>query len=165
MEPFSALLALCVGSSPVPGEFPSQSPVTQSFDIFFDYTLNKRLSKQSWGWWFETPSRSLWRHCTDLSLSECYKFIKEDILKACRKLACVKGPCILLGPSALPPPAILAATWAWARDSILSGQKRAIVRVIRAPNHNRVKNRKKVESIAFSEICYFRVYFMSDVYP
>ena len=23
----------------------------------------KRLSKQSWGWWFETPSRSLWRHC------------------------------------------------------------------------------------------------------
>ena len=25
--------------------------------------LNKRLSKQSWVWWFETPSRSLWRHC------------------------------------------------------------------------------------------------------
>ena len=25
--------------------------------------LNKRLSKQSWGWWFETPTRSLWRHC------------------------------------------------------------------------------------------------------
>ena len=25
--------------------------------------LNKWLSKQSWGWWFETPSRSLWRHC------------------------------------------------------------------------------------------------------
>ena len=25
--------------------------------------LNKRLSKQSWGWWFETSSRSLWRHC------------------------------------------------------------------------------------------------------
>ena len=25
--------------------------------------LNKRLSKQSWGWWFETPSRPLWRHC------------------------------------------------------------------------------------------------------
>ena len=28
--------------------------------------LNKRLSKQSWGWWFETPTRSLWRHCNDL---------------------------------------------------------------------------------------------------
>ena len=25
-------------------------------------TLNKRLSKQSWGWWFDTPLRSLWRH-------------------------------------------------------------------------------------------------------
>ena len=24
---------------------------------------DKRLSKQSWGWWFETPSRSLLRHC------------------------------------------------------------------------------------------------------
>ena len=31
--------------------------------FFFDLRLNKRLSKQSWGWWFETPSRSLWRHC------------------------------------------------------------------------------------------------------
>ena len=27
--------------------------------------LNKRLSKRSWGWWFETPPRSLWRHCND----------------------------------------------------------------------------------------------------
>ena len=26
-------------------------------------TLNKWLNKQSWGWWFETQSRSLWRHC------------------------------------------------------------------------------------------------------
>ena len=36
--------------------------MTRSFDDFFDLRLNKRLSKQSWGWWFETPSRSLWRH-------------------------------------------------------------------------------------------------------
>ena len=34
---------------PVPGEFPAQRPVTQSFDVFFDLRLNKRLSKQSWG--------------------------------------------------------------------------------------------------------------------
>ena len=27
------------------------------------FVLNKRLSKQSWGWWFEMPSLSLWRHC------------------------------------------------------------------------------------------------------
>ena len=26
-------------------------------------SINKRLSKQSWGWWFERPSFSLWRHC------------------------------------------------------------------------------------------------------
>ena len=45
-----------------PGEFPSQRPVTRSFDVFFDLCLNKRLSKQSWGWWYETLSRQLWRH-------------------------------------------------------------------------------------------------------
>ena len=62
METFSALLALCAGNSPVTGEFPTQRPVTRSFDVFFDLCLNKRLSKQSWDWRFETPSRPLWRH-------------------------------------------------------------------------------------------------------
>ena len=50
LETFSALLALCAGNSPVFGEFPSQRPVTWSFAVFFDLRLNKRLSKQSWGW-------------------------------------------------------------------------------------------------------------------
>ena len=63
METFSALLAICAGNSPVPGEFPAQRPVTRSFHVFFDLHLNKPLSKQSWGWWFETISRPLWRHC------------------------------------------------------------------------------------------------------
>ena len=63
VETFSALLAICAGNSPVSGEFPAQRPVTQSFDIFFDLHLNKRLSKLSWGWWFETLSCPLWRHC------------------------------------------------------------------------------------------------------
>ena len=52
METFSALLALCAGNSPVTGESPFQKPVMQSFDVFFDLSLNKQLSKQSWGWWF-----------------------------------------------------------------------------------------------------------------
>ena len=65
METFSALLAICAGNSPVPGEFPTQRPVTRSFDVFFDLRLNKRLSKQSWGWWFKTLSRPLWRHSND----------------------------------------------------------------------------------------------------
>ena len=72
MEPFSALLALCAGNSPITGEFPTQRPVMRSFDIFFNLRLNKRLSKQSWGWWFETPSPSLWRHCNGLSTTKCW---------------------------------------------------------------------------------------------
>ena len=46
-----------------PGEFPEQRPVTHSFDVFFDLRLNKRLSKQSRGWWFDTLSHPLWPHC------------------------------------------------------------------------------------------------------
>ena len=50
MEKNSALLAFCVGNSPVTMvtvEFAAQMPVTQSFDVFFDLGLNKRFSKQS----------------------------------------------------------------------------------------------------------------------
>ena len=53
------------GNSRVTSEFPAQRPVTQSFDVFFDLRLNKRLRKQWRSWWFETPSRPLWRHCND----------------------------------------------------------------------------------------------------
>ena len=49
------VMAFCAGNSPVPGEFRAQGPVTRSFDVFFDLRLNKRLSKQGWGWWVETP--------------------------------------------------------------------------------------------------------------
>ena len=44
METISALLAICTGSSSVPGEFPAQSPVTRSFDVYLDLRPNKRLS-------------------------------------------------------------------------------------------------------------------------
>ena len=59
-----------------PGDFPAQRPVTRSFDVFFDHSLNERFSKQSRGWWFETQSRPLWRHCNgrhqdmDIGISE-----------------------------------------------------------------------------------------------
>ena len=66
MKTFSALLALCEGNSPVTGEFPSQRPVTRSFDVFFDPHPNKQLSKQSICWWFETPARALWRYCNGI---------------------------------------------------------------------------------------------------
>ena len=70
METFSALLDLCAGNSLVTAEFPAQRPVTWSFDVFFHLCLNKRLSKQSLGWWFETPSRPLWRHCNAAKLQQ-----------------------------------------------------------------------------------------------
>ena len=74
METFSALLAICAGNSPVPGEFPTQRPVTRSFDVYFDLRPNKRLCKQSWGRWFETLSPPLWRHRNAL-LALCEKDI------------------------------------------------------------------------------------------
>ena len=63
MGTFSALLALCAGNSPVTGEFSSQRPMTQSFDVFFNLCLSKRLSKQWRRRWFETPPCLSWRHC------------------------------------------------------------------------------------------------------
>ena len=78
MEIFSALLAICAGNSPVTGEFPTQRPVTRSFDVYFDLRPKERLSKQWWGWWFETLSRSLWRHrnaCGCLLLMNYVKLI------------------------------------------------------------------------------------------
>ena len=83
METFSALLAICAGNSPVSGEFPAQRPVTRGFDVFFDLCLNKRLSKQSWGWWLETQSCSLWRHSnvkTDLWSCQFYKVVTPTLI-------------------------------------------------------------------------------------
>ena len=72
MKTLSALLAICAGNSPVTGEFPTQRPVTRSFDFFFDLRLNKRLCKQSSGWWYETSSRLLWRYCNDSATNFVY---------------------------------------------------------------------------------------------
>ena len=55
METFSTLLAICVGNSPVPGEFPTQRPVTRSFDVFFELRLNN-------GWVNNREAGDLRRH-------------------------------------------------------------------------------------------------------
>ena len=65
----------CAGNSPVSGEFPAQMPVTRSFDVFFDLRLIKWLSKHARGWWFETLSRPLWRHCNAQRLPEKTQFL------------------------------------------------------------------------------------------
>ena len=62
------ITGFCEGKPPVTSRFPSQKPVTSSFDVFFHLHLKKRLSKLSRCWWFETPWRSLWRHYDVLSL-------------------------------------------------------------------------------------------------
>ena len=83
METLFSLLAICAGNSPVTGEFPAHRPVTRSFDLSFDLRLNKRLNKQSWGWWFETPWRSLWRHRNVMAKStavDIYCFLKSTRL-------------------------------------------------------------------------------------
>ena len=53
---------------PLCGEFTGDRwrPVTRSFDVLFDLRLNERLNKQSWGWWFETLLRPLWRHSNEI---------------------------------------------------------------------------------------------------
>ena len=93
METFSALLAICAGNSPATGKFTAQRPVTRSFDVFFDMRLSKRLSKQSWGCWFETLSRPLWRHCNDrqiiqysLDTSVC---VSDDIFMSSVRWGCL----------------------------------------------------------------------------
>ena len=59
----SALLAICEGNSPATGEVPSQGSVTVK--SHHKGRLSKRLRKQPRRRWFETPSRSLWRHCNE----------------------------------------------------------------------------------------------------
>ena len=70
MEKFSAVLALCVGNSPVTGEFPSPRPVTRRSHVFFDLPLHKQLSKRLIHRWLEMWSHSLWRHCNERHISQ-----------------------------------------------------------------------------------------------
>ena len=60
---------LCGEFTGLCGEFPAQRPVTRNFGVFFDLCLNKRLKKQSWGWWFETLYGSLWLKCNANNLT------------------------------------------------------------------------------------------------
>ena len=60
--------AICAGNSPVvPGEFPTQRPVTRSFDVFVDLCLNKRLSSSKAG-----NLRRHWAHYDVIVMSMLY---------------------------------------------------------------------------------------------
>ena len=78
-------------TGPLCGEItgPRWIPRTKASDTelwcFFDLCLNKWLNKQSWGWWFETPSRQLWRHCNvnnDIELRQQLAQVMASCLKA-----------------------------------------------------------------------------------
>ena len=68
-------------------------PCTRASDAglwcFFDLRLTKRVSKQSWGWWFETPSRPLWRHRDDESSGNQFSAKYIWIKKSWFSLKCV----------------------------------------------------------------------------
>ena len=87
--------ALLCGEFTGPDEFPTQRPVTRSFDVFFDLRLNKRLNKQSWVWWFETLSRPFWRHrnekCSVSRLNYFFQFLVDYV---CRKGNAVHFRCL-----------------------------------------------------------------------
>ena len=68
METFFALLALCAGISLVTGEFSYKGQWRGVLMFSLICALKKRLFKQSWGRWFETPSRWLWRHCNGIGV-------------------------------------------------------------------------------------------------
>ena len=75
----------CTGHRWIPR---TQRPVARSFDVFFDLRLNKRLSKQSWGWWFHIPSCSLWCHSNvDGFVQDCINSIAKamELLLSCTK--------------------------------------------------------------------------------
>ena len=73
---FRVNVPLC-GEFTGPGEFPAQRPVTRSFGVFLDLCLNKWLRKQPRGWWFETPSWSLWRQCNVFPSTKIHNSLGE----------------------------------------------------------------------------------------
>ena len=87
-----------------PVNSPAQRPVTRNFDVFFDSWSNKRLVKQWWSWWFETPSSPLWRHCNAIHCVWCVpgitgppRWVMDKNYKKISKLRkTMFGPLILL---------------------------------------------------------------------
>ena len=120
---FSALLAIA-GNSPVPGEFPTQRPVMRCFDVFFDLRLNKWLSKQWWGWWFETFSHSLWRHRNDIHglVQDCSNSIANalEVLQSCTKPLIYSCVCTSIGVEFKFVPEALNGDKPWSSSSVIS---------------------------------------------
>ena len=100
---------------------PAQRPVRWSFDVFFDLRLNKRSSKQWWGWWFETISHSLWRHCNEFHViypylrrlhqrhrDIFYNFWPDPPNVICKSICSLLTPCL---PSTAKVPKLIEINW------------------------------------------------------
>ena len=71
---------------PVTGGFASQKTRNTGYDVFFDVRLNERMNKQWSHRWFETPGRSMWRHCNGIgqcNVSPTLQFISGTIAGEC----------------------------------------------------------------------------------
>ena len=78
METFSALLVLCAENSPVTGEFPTQRPVTRSFDVFFDLCLIN-------GWVNNRETGDLRRHRAHYDVTVMMKLLTKSCQARWRK--------------------------------------------------------------------------------
>ena len=97
VETFSALLAICVGNSPVP----AQRPVARSFDVFFDLRPNKRLGKKWWRWWLQTPSTHIKILTPDVSHNQDFNKGHQRGLGCCRLYAHRNQLAIWIGYTAI----------------------------------------------------------------
>ena len=79
--------------------------------------VNKRLSKQSWGWWFETQSHSLWHHCNDNRGSEPHQndavLWNENILIAVKHKQCSIAATECLREATKPSPETTLTSHQW----------------------------------------------------
>ena len=111
-----------------PGEFPTQRPVTRSFDVFFDRRLNKRSSKQPRSWWLETLSCSLWRQSNDCN------WVGSQLTPFCRYMPHV----ILFSPrfqirASWPYLSIIYSTISWTHCIMVNGSVEIWVCVAELP--------------------------------
>ena len=114
-----------------------RSPVTRCFDIFFDLRLNKRLSKQWWCWWFETPSWSLWRHCNDVS--KCKSILGyEDFLQMSNCFWHTKLWLGINSPSASGLSAWVTCCWLYVKLCKNGGQFRWRAEIIRISHYHEI---------------------------
>ena len=88
METFSALSALCVGNSPVTGQW--------CWALMLSLIYAWINGKQSWGWWFESPSCSLWGHCNESCTVTHLNSESGDYKANLRDLIAATGLVILL---------------------------------------------------------------------